>query len=149
MSYCTLDDVNRLLIGWTIDDTSDPSATDVTNDIIPESDAEIEDRLRTYYQVPITGTNALNTMKRISTWLSASKVTERIYIGQTPSDSPQATTWRTYAENDLKRICSGEIILTDAISTDDTPESKSHQISDQLSQPGYTPGPQFSMGMKF
>lgn len=149
MSYCTLDDVNGLLIGLTIDDNTDPSASDVTNKIIPESDLEIEDRLRVYYQVPITGTDALKTMQRISTWLTASKVTERIYIGQTPSDSPQATTWHKYAEADLKRLVDGNIILTDAVSTDDTPESKSHQISDKLSQPGYTTGPQFTMGMKF
>lgn len=149
MSYCTLADVQALITNWAIDSESTPSDTTVNDEIIPEYDRYIDDRLGRYYQTPITGANALKTMNRIEKLLVAAEVSERVYVGQAPSDSTQSTTWRTAAENQITQIVEGSIILTDAQSTSETPEPASKQISDKLSQPTRQTPPMFSMGMKF
>lgn len=148
MSYCSLSDVQGLLVNITIDATSNPSDVQVTTEIIPEYDRYIDDRLGRYYQTPVTGANALLTMQRIEKYLVAAEVAERVYVGQSPSDSPQSVTWRKMAEDDLTRLVQGDIILTDAQTTSETPEPASKLISDKLSQPTAVQ-PMFSMGMKF
>lgn len=149
MSYSTIDDVNGLLVGFEITKNSSISIDQVNNDIIPMGDQYIDDRLGKFYQTPITGEKALITIRRISKLLAAAEVTQRLYIGQTPANSPQASTWRTYADKDLDRIIDGEILLSDAVPTADTPKAKSHLIKDNLSQPTYQIPSRFSMGMKF
>lgn len=149
MSYCTIDDVNGLLVGFEVTNNSTISIDQVYEDIIPMGDQYIDDRLGKFYQVPITGEKALVTINRISKLLAAAEVTQRLYIGQTPANSPQASTWRTYADKDLDRIINGEILLPDAVPTADTPRAKSHLIKDNLSQPTYKTPSRFSMGMRF
>lgn len=148
MSYCSLSDVQGLLVNITINSASNPSDTQVMTEIIPEYDRYIDDRLGRYYQTPITGVNALLTMQRIEKYLVAAEVMERVYVGQSPSDSPQSVTWRKMAEDDLTRLVNGDIILKDAQTTSETPEPASDQIGDKLSQPTAVQ-PMFSMGMKF
>lgn len=148
MSYCVLSDVQDMLVQFVIDANSKPSATQVTDEIIPEYDRYIDDRLGRYYQTPITGTNALKTMQRIEKYFVAAEIADRIYLGQTMSDSPQGTTWRTLAETQLTQIVQGAVLLTDAQSTAETPEPEVAQISDKLSSPLATP-PQFSIGKRF
>lgn len=151
MSYCTLDDVQRIVSSLNIEITADtnPSIDTVVNEIIPMYDSYIDDRLRILYVVPITGENALKTMNRIEKYLVAAEVIQRLYVGQTPSDSPAGATWRNFAEAELARLASGEEIMTDAIPTFDTPEAKHYLVSDKLSQPGYPTPPKFNMGMRF
>lgn len=147
--YCKLEDLDSLLTGLVINDSSNITSTQVTNEIIPDINQYMDDRLAQFYVTPITGTNALKTMNRIAKYLVAAEIMDRIYMGQTPSDSPQANTWRKLAEATLGKIVDGEIILYDAVSTGDTPESKSNLFSDKLSQPTRQTPPRFSMGMKF
>lgn len=147
--YCSVSDVNSMITGWDISDTSNITKTEVENDIIPQVDHWIDDRLRNYYKVPITGVDALKTMNRIARWYVAAEVAERTYIGESPSDSPQSKTWRKLADDDMKRIVNGEIILTDAVPTGNTPETEVEKISDRLSVPGRAPKKKFSMGMRF
>ena len=163
MSYCVLVDIQGLITSFTITATSTVTQDEVNNDIIPMVDRYIDDRLGQYYVTPITGTNALLTVNRISRLLCAAEVAERVYIGQAPSESTQSTIWRQQAENTLKRLTTGDpaavakgasptagmIILTDAIPTGDTPEPMSAQVSDVLSTPAYTGQPFFSTQMKF
>lgn len=138
MSYCTVTDVQNLLsaVNIKITDTSKITVTQLETEIIPEFDRYIDDRLGRYYVTPITGEKALLTMNRIEKYLVAAEVVERVYIGQTPSDSPQATTWKNFAEADLQRIIDGEIILFDAQPSGETPEQAVSMISDNLSRPG-------------
>lgn len=149
MSYCVLADVQALIVNMTIDANSNPSGTQVSTEIIPQYDRYIDDRLGRYYITPITGANALLTMNRIEKYLVAAEVAERIYVGESPSDSPQSMTWRKMAEDDLTRLINGGIILTDAQTTSETPEPASDQIGDKLSLPTRQTPPMFSMGMKF
>ena len=149
MSYCVLADVQALITGFTIDATSTITDTQVTNEIIPLYDRYINDRLGRFYQVPITGPNALLTMNRIEKYLVAAEVTERVYVGQAPAESLQSVTWRKLAEADLTRLVNGDIILTDAQPTAETPEPAASQISDNLSAATRTTPPMFSMGMSF
>jgi len=149
VNYCTLADVQPLITGFTITATSTVTDATVTGEIIPEMDRYIEERLGRYYQTPITGTNALLTVKRIEKYLVAAEIVERVYMGQAPSDSPQSTTWRQLAEADLKRLVNGDIILTDAQPTGETPEPEYSQVSDNLSVATRLTPPAFSMGMKF
>lgn len=148
-SYCTLTDVQALIKSFTIDSTTNVTDTEVTNDIIPEVSRQIDERLGKFYATPITGTDALVTVNRIAKWMAAAEVADRIYLSQAPSESSQSKTWRTLAESDLTRLVKGDIILTDATPTDDTPEKVSQLISDNLSSPARTTPPMFSMGMKF
>lgn len=149
MSYCTVDDINNMLVGVVITENSNISINTVNTDIIPQVMRYIDDRLGKFYQTPFTGANALITINRIAKLLAAAEVTQRYYIGQTPADSPQASTWRRYADQDIQRIIDGEIILTDAVPTADTPKARSNLFMDKLSQPTYTTPPRFSMGKKF
>ncbi|MFB5192656.1 hypothetical protein [Alicyclobacillus fastidiosus] len=147
-AYCTLSDVQALIKGFTIDENASVTPEEVTDDIIPEVSRQIDERLGMYYVTPITGTNALLTLNRISRWMAAAEVADRVFLGQAPSESSQSKTWRDLAEADLTRVEKGQILLTDAVATDDTPEAISRLISDKLSSP--TSGrPKFSMGMKF
>lgn len=137
MSYCTVDDVQTVLAAMNINlsaATAKITTDDVTNEIIPLYDHYIDDRLGRYYQVPITGPRALLTMNRIEKYLCAAEVAQRTYVGQAPSDSPAGATWRTFAENDLKRLVDGSILLTDAQPTAETPEPEDQVISDVLSK---------------
>lgn len=148
MSYCTLSDVQDMLVQFTIDANSKPSADDVTNEIIPMYDRYIDDRMGRFYVVPITGANALSTMQRIEKYFVAAEIADRIYLGQTSSDSPQGVTWRKLAETQLTQIVQGDVILWDAQTTAETPEPEVSQISDRVSSPLAVPR-QFNMGMKF
>jgi hypothetical protein len=149
--YCTLDDVQALL-PWPLPETStNPTSvtqSTVTDDIIPEVCRYIDDRLAQYYVTPITGEKALVTINRVARYLAAASVVERKYVGQTPSDSPQAQTYRKQAEDDLTRIVEGKIILYDAQPAADTPESRTHQVGDRLSSP-LAPRPHFRTRMRF
>lgn len=149
MSYCTSDDVNKLLIGSQITENTNPTLDTLNNEIIPMGDRYIDDHLGKYYETPITGPNALVTINRIAKYWCAAEVTQRIYIGQTPANSPQAATWRGYADKDLNDIIAGNILLPDAVPTADTPKARSHLIKDQLSQPTFTEPARFSMGKVF
>lgn len=147
-AYCTLADVQALIKGFVIDESQSVTPDEVNNDIIPEVSRQIDERLGMYYVTPITGTNALLTLNRISRWMAAAEVADRVYLGQAPSESPQSKVWRDLAEADLTRVEKGQILLTDATPTDDTPEAISRLISDKLSGPNST-RPKFSMGMRF
>lgn len=149
MSYCTLEDVNKMLVGTQITANSLLTIDTVNTDILPKCDRYIDDKLGKFYQTPITGPNALVTINRIATYWSAAEVTQRIYIGQTPANSPQAATWRKYADQDLQDIIAGNILLPDAVPTADTPKARSHLIKDQLSQPTFKEPPRFGMGKVF
>jgi len=163
MNYCALADVQSLITSFPITATSTITAATVTTDIIPAVDRYIDDRLGQYYVTPITGTNALLTINRISRLLSAAEVAERVYIGQAPADSLQSTVWRKQAEDTLSRLTTGDpaavakggtptsgmILLTDAVPTGDTPQPMSQQISDNLSSPSYTGAPLFSTQKQF
>ncbi|MCL6454368.1 MAG: DUF1320 domain-containing protein [Alicyclobacillus sp.] len=149
MSYCTLQDVQDMLVQITIDANSNPSDTQVTSEIIPMYDRYIDDRLGRYYQVPITGTNALLTINRIAKYLVAAEIADRIYLGQTGSQSAQGTNWRALAEQQLTQIVQGDVILWDAQPTGETPEPEYSQVSDKLSVATRVTPPMFSMGKVF
>jgi hypothetical protein len=134
MPYCTIDDVQALIKSFTITATTKVSVDEVNNDIIPEVCRRIDERLGKYYQTPITGTDALITVNRIARYLAAAEVLNRLYLGEAPSASEQATQYIALAEADLDRITSGEVILTDAPTTDDTPEPLSKKIGSNVMQ---------------
>lgn len=149
MSYCTLSDVQDMLVQFVLDANSNPSDAQVTDEIIPMYDRYIDDRLGRYYQVPITGENAMLTMNRIEKYLVAAEIADRIYLGQTGSSSSQGTTWRQLAETQLTQLVQGDVILWDAQPTGETPEPEYSQVSDKLSVSTRCTPPAFSMGMKF
>ncbi|WP_436664230.1 hypothetical protein ACOALA_04085 [Alicyclobacillus acidoterrestris] len=149
MSYCTLADVQGVFKAYTITDSSKVTINDVNNDILPDCDQYIDDRLGRYYVVPITGPKALLTMKRIEKYLAAAEVARRTYNGQAPSESPQANAWQTVADDEIQAIIRGDIILYDATPTDETPESRARWISDKLSNPLYRERPHFTDRMRF
>lgn len=147
--YCTLQDAQSLIKSFVITNSTAVTTDEVNDDIIPEVSRRIDERLGKYYVTPITGTNALITLNRIAKWYAAAEVMDRIYLGQAPSASPQSASWRGLADKDLQRIVDGDIILTDATPTGDTPEPISQKISSNLTSASYPNPPVFDMGKVF
>lgn len=135
MSYAALSDVQGMIgpTGVILSATSNVTADTVVNEILPMYDRYIDDRLARYYPTPITGPNALLTVNRIEKLLASAEVVERLYVNQAPSDGPQAVVWRAQAEAMLTHIVQGDVILSDAGSTAETPEPTPSVISDGIS----------------
>ena len=83
---------------------------------IAEADSEIDGYLKGIYVTPITGSNALNIIKQISTKLVAHRVERRIYVnsGTTDIDRGRKSDLRTEALKSLETIQKKILILTDA-----------------------------------
>lgn len=152
MAYCNLADVQALIKTFRITETTSVTPEEVLNDIIPEVDRRINERLGKYYRTPITGVNSLITINRISRWLASAELLNRVYLGEAPSASEQAKEYTRLAEADLCRITSGEVILTDAGATDDTPEPLSKKIGSNVVKNysiGTNPGSFFFEGKRW
>lgn len=159
MNYCTLDDINSggffhydLTSPATLINKQ-PAPTVITNDIIPQVTAQIEDALRMYYVVPVDPTVsplATLTLKRIAKWYAAGEIAQRLNLAQTPSDSKQGVTWRQLADADIVKCATIGNYLADAVKSADSPDVKSDLISDNLSNPTDSCNvPHFKTRMRF
>lgn len=148
MPYCTIDDVNSGgFLKFDLTNTAtlinkQPAPDVITNQIIPDVDARIDDTLRQYFVVPVDPTNcplSTKTLNRIAKWYVAAEIASRIYLQQGTSDSQQAQTWRQLADADLSKCLSVGNYLADAVKSNDSPDVKSDLISDTISANGWEP----------
>lgn len=115
MAYCTYANVASEFKNTTFSATSPVTDTEVT-DIITQTDAEIDARLSTVYQTPITGASSIILLKTISIYISAARVSKIIEIktGESDKDQPRRVEERLAAEKMLQDIIKGVLPLVDA-----------------------------------
>jgi len=115
MAYCTVDDVQAVIPTtiWDKDTSTNPSAATVTDDYIPDIDAEIDAKLARRYQVPITATEALKVVNGIASRMTAIRVWGIAFTGQT-GDTTHPTDWDQGGRKLLDAIVAEKADLTDA-----------------------------------
>lgn len=115
MPYCTSDEVAGEFKGVTFTETT--SVTKATVDgFIAEADAEIDGSLARRYQVPITGTQALLLVKRISRAIVARRLRPILQVdaGSTENKAAPSSVPKFDPDKALRSIADGLVILTDA-----------------------------------
>lgn len=108
MAYTTVDNVKSMFRGISIEPTTDDEQTDTavtTEDVerfIDEVDAEINGLLYEYYETPITGTNALLIVGRISTYKVAHII--KTILESTEQTSDKAAEVQTNLEKKANQL---------------------------------------------
>lgn len=124
MTYATLDDVVDEIDGFDLD-ASDPTVdSDTINRFIEEEEAAINLKLEQIYTVPVIENDSplsFAFLKRIETWLVAWRVVDildRTSSTVMESDRPlrRMIEKRKQAEDEMLRIMSGTLVLSDAAS---------------------------------
>jgi len=115
MAYCTVDDVQALIPTtiWNKATATNPSAATVTNDYIPDIDAEIDAKLARRYQLPITGAEALKVVNGISSRMAAIRVWGIAFTGQT-GNTTHPRDWDEGGRKLLDAIAAEKADLSDA-----------------------------------
>ena len=115
MAYCTVDNIQELIPTtlWNEATATEPSSATVTNEYIPAVDAEIDARLASRYQTPITGATSLAVLEGISARLVAIRVWGTAFTGRT-GDTTHPKDWDEGGRKLLEAIVSGRAQLTDA-----------------------------------
>lgn len=115
MAYSTVDDVDALIPDaiWDKDTSTEPTSAQVTNEIIPQIDGEIDSRLATRYQTPITGAVSLAVLKGISARMAAIRVWGTAFSGQT-GEIVHPRDWDEGGRKLLEAIVAGRAELSDA-----------------------------------
>jgi len=115
MAYCTVAHVQALIPTtlWNSETATNPSAATVTADFIPAVDAEIDARLATLYQTPITAPLSLALLEGISARLTAIRVWGIIFTGQI-GDTTHPRDWDEGGRKLLEAIVAGRAELSDA-----------------------------------
>ncbi len=115
MAYCTVDDVQAIIPTtlWDKAAATNPSAATVTNEYIPAVDAEIDSRLASRYQTPITGSVSLALLEGIAARMAALRVWGTFFTGQT-GDTTHPKDWDEGGRKLLAAIVAEKAHLTDA-----------------------------------
>jgi len=115
MAYCTVDNVQEIIPTalWNKASATNPSSATVTNEYLPAADAEIDARLASRYQTPITGAASLALLEGIAARLVAIRVWGVVFTGQT-GDTTHPKDWDEGGRKLLEAIVAGRAQLTDA-----------------------------------
>ena len=115
MAYSTVDDVSALIPtqNWNPGVASQPTSAEVTADIIPQVDAEIDARLATLYSTPITGAASLALLTGISARMAAIRIWGTAFT-QFTGDANYPKDWDEGGRKLLEAIVAGRAELSDA-----------------------------------
>lgn len=115
MAYCTSSDVTKEFKNITFSATSSVTSDDVT-EFISQADAFINSQLANKFSVPITGTEALKIVKRLSIWLVTGRIKSilKVKTGQDIGDQGTDSDLIKMAKDELKDISKGKASLIDA-----------------------------------
>lgn len=116
MAYSVYTDVASEFKGIVFSSSSPVTDTEIT-EFISQGDAYLDSRLAGKYETPITGTEALKVMKRLSIWYVTARVKEILDVKLPQTTGEQRLVSPDLfkrVEDELKRILKGEILLTDA-----------------------------------
>lgn len=113
-SYCSVTDVQGWFPGVTFGSGTKITDTKVEA-LIERHSATIDNRLTKKYTVPITGEYSLSLMKEICEFMTVADVNDIVKQGLGKhGDNQRPTDYRAIAENKLKSIEDGTIVLSDA-----------------------------------
>jgi len=95
--------------------TSSVTSDDVT-EFISQADAFINSQLANKFTVPVTGTEALKIVKRLSIWLVTGRIKAilKVKTGQDIGDQGAETDLIKMAKDELKELSKGKSSLIDA-----------------------------------
>jgi len=114
MSYCVTDDVSSEFKSIEFNSDS-PVTDDKVTEFIAQADAFIDGKLTLKYATPITGAKSLLTIKTISIWLVADRVSKILQVkSATESTNTAEKSLRQMALDLLKDILDGKFSLSDA-----------------------------------
>jgi hypothetical protein len=116
MAYSAVSDVQKEFKGLALSGTSNPTDTTVTG-WISEADAEIDGRIGTRYQTPVTGTNSLLILKTISIGIVAGRLKEFLKVKAPTLETSQNGRDGNPAKDAREKlglIAAGDLLLSDA-----------------------------------
>lgn len=116
MAYATHSDVSAEFKGITFSASTAITSTEVT-EMISQEEATLDARLSKRYVTPITGTEALKIMKRLSIQMTKSRIVDILQVKTGDAKVDQGSSGfpiREQVEALLKMIIAGEMDLTDA-----------------------------------
>lgn len=126
--YCIYDDMDNEIADLTDHVPTGKVAAVWVGAQIDKAESEIDGRLGSRYTVPFTTVPALITT--IAIYLATSRILNPGFIGEIPADSKVVDTYYKRADDLLKRLESGELVLETATeSTDDTASPQSSTSS--------------------
>ena len=112
--YCTAANVQKWFPGVTLSTSTKITLAQV-EEMITGHSATIDSRLAAVYSTPITGTVSLLIVKRICEYLTIADVEGVLLTGLgSRGENVKPTDYRQLAMDEIDRIESGELILTDA-----------------------------------
>jgi phage gp36-like protein len=117
MGYCTVEDIEKRFLNIDFTTSTSVSTSDVEA-FISLNSAEIDGRLESVYEIPITGTKALLIVQKICEFLTLADVQEILDQKGMGNDDVKTTSqkYREIAEKMLISIENGVLALTDAVS---------------------------------
>lgn len=117
MAYSDIDSVKAEFKSITFTGSDAAVTEDDVTEFITQADAEIDSRISTRYQVPVTaGASALSLLKQLSIWLVAARIKEITEVKDVREEVNQDVKSDTSARarKMLEQIAKGEINLIGA-----------------------------------
>jgi phage gp36-like protein len=133
-SYTTVDKVKAKFLELEITSITAVKTETVENEILIQS-ARIDGRLRSRYEVPITGTDALRIVENICTLFVASAVDVILRRGRAEADDDYMglpKDLREQADKDLNALIMGGMILSDAVPIGSGSEVSSYNVANNI-----------------
>jgi hypothetical protein len=123
MSYCGLEDIQRLLKWFTFSASSKITSSEVTSYFIPEADKIIDSKLQRVYTVPITDSDDIEIIKFISCRIVACEISHVLVLQSSGEISPIVNRWCEQAKEKLDAILTQDILLPNSTLLDDSGDS--------------------------
>jgi hypothetical protein len=119
MAYCVLADVQKLIKWAEFNSNSKVTATEVTNEFIPEADTIINSKLSRVYVTPITNTDDLKIIKYIACRMVACEIAHVLILQASGDISDIVLRWCEQAKDRLNSILTQDVLLTGSTLLDD------------------------------
>jgi hypothetical protein len=119
MSYCGLEDVQKLLKWFTFSSSSKVTSSEVTSYFIPEADNIIDSKLQRVYTVPITNSDDIEILKYISCRIVACEIAHVLVLQSSGEVSPIVNRWCEQAKEKLDDILTQDVLLPNSTLLDD------------------------------
>jgi hypothetical protein len=120
MSYCGLEDIQKLLKWFTFSASSKITSSEVTSYFIPEADKIIDSKLQRVYIVPITNSDDIEIIKFISCRIVACEIAHVLVLQSSGEVSPIVNRWCEQAKEKLDAILTQDILLPNSTLLDDS-----------------------------
>lgn len=134
MAYATASDIESMFKNISFGASSTITSTEISS-FIDESDAIIDAHVSNRYVTPVTGTVALNLLRRISKMLTAHQVKlvlESKNISPELNQDVTGTSLEAVALKLLDKIANGKMVLTDATLVSSDGAVSSYNVDNEI-----------------